>query len=91
MAERPAVEPGEWIKVENVDCVVATVHEPENTGTFGDLEVVFDPKRPTNHEVEWSGARWVFCKRPDFGGFVARNLRLSIFVSILRAGPSRKP
>jgi hypothetical protein len=90
MAECPAVKPGDWIKVGNLDCVVAVVRQPELVAALGDLEVVFDPKMPTNHDVEWNGEAWVFCKRPDFGGYADRHSRLSGAVSILRAGPFRR-
>ena len=90
MAERPAVKPGDWIKVGSVDCVVANVRQPESVAVGGDIEVVFDPKKPTNHEVEWNGEAWVFCKRPDFGGYADRYSRLSGAVAILKAGPYRR-
>ncbi len=85
MVERPNVKPHDWIKVGNVPCVVAVVREPNDR--MGDLEVVFDPKKPTNHDVEWTGREWSFCKRSDFGGYADRYPRLSAFVRTLKSGP----
>lgn len=86
MVVRPNVKPHDWIVVENVDCVVAMVRDPEFAQIFGELEVVFDPKKPTSHDVEWTVGAWTFCKRSDFGGYADRYSRLSAFVRTLRAG-----
>jgi hypothetical protein len=86
MSERPAIKPGDWIKIGNLDCVVATVRQPEYVAAGGDIEVVFDPRKPTNHDVEWNGEAWVLCKRPDYGGYADRIQRLSGAVAILKAG-----
>ena len=88
MTERPVVNPGDWIKVENVDCVVAFVRPPELAPTVGDVEVVFDPKEPTHHDAEWTGERWVFCKRPDFGESALSVPRLNDAIDILRTSSS---
>ncbi len=87
MAERPSVKSGDWIKIGNLDCVVADVRQPEFVAALGDIEVVFDPRKPTNRDAEWNGEAWVFCKRPDFGGYADRYSRLAWVVGILRAGP----
>ena len=86
MVDRPNVNPFDWIKVEGTPCVVAVVRNPDHVKFSGDLEVVFDPKKPTNHDVEWNGQEWVFCKRGDFGGYADRYPRLSAFVNTLKAG-----
>ena len=61
MADRPEIKPGDWIRVGNRDCVVANVRDPGDA--FGDCEVVFDPSKPTNHDVVWNGDEWKFADR----------------------------
>jgi hypothetical protein len=84
MADRPDIKPHDWIKVENVPCVVAAVHER------GDLEVVFNPEKPANVDVTWNGREWVFRNPGDLGGYADRYPRLSAFVHTLKAGPYAK-
>ena len=50
----------------------------------------FDPEKPTNHDVEWTGDKWALCKRSDFGGYADRYPRLSAFVLTLKAGRHAK-
>jgi hypothetical protein len=76
MPERPVVEPGDWISIGNTNCVVADVRQPGSVSISGDIKVVFNPQKPTNHDVEWNGEAWVFCERPDFGGYADRYSRL---------------
>jgi hypothetical protein len=90
MTNRPTVNPGDWIKVANLDCVVAVVRQPDQVAFSGDLEVVFDAQKPTNPDVEWNGEAWLFCKRPDYGGYAAGKSRLSQAVGILRLGRNRR-
>ena len=85
MADRPAVKPHDWIKVEGVPCVVADVHgTPEPSG---DVEVVFDPQKPSNVYVRWTGEAWAFSQPGDLGGYADRYPRLSAYVHTLKAGP----
>lgn len=86
MPARPEVKPGDWIKVGNIHCAVANVRPPELVAHSGNIEVVFDAQKPTNHDVEWTGEAWVFCKRPDFGGYAERYSRLSTAVAQLKRG-----
>lgn len=32
-------------------------------------KVVFNPQKPTTHDVDWNGQQWFFPERPDFGGY----------------------
>jgi len=84
MANRPNINLGNWIYVEGTSCVISIVREPGHE--FGDCEVVFNPDKPTNHDVEWDGEKWIFPDRPDFGGYADRNSRLSQYVQILKQG-----
>jgi hypothetical protein len=84
MADRSNVKPHDWIKVENVPCVVAVVHE------HGDLEVVFSPTKPANVDVKWDGQEWVSSNPSDLGGYADRYPRLGAFVRTLKAGSYAK-
>ena len=86
MSLRPQLKPYDWIRIGQVDCVVALVREEGDSS--GDCEVVFNPKNPTNHDVEWDGDKWVFCKRNDFGGYAEKYTRLQEAVHRLRVGRS---
>ena len=61
MADRPAVKPGDWIRIGSVDCVVSTVRPPNDE--WGDCEVAFDPEKPTNADVKWTGDAWQFVEK----------------------------
>ena len=80
MAERPEIKPGDWICVGNQDCVVAYVREPGRV--LGDCEVVFDPSKPTNHNVVWDGDGWEFVESGDYGGYADKYSRLNEYVRI---------
>ena len=84
MSDRPEINPREWIRVENCDCVVANVREPGHV--FGDCEVVFDREKPTNRDVRWDGNEWRFVETGDFGGYADRYSRLDAYVAILKRG-----
>jgi hypothetical protein len=84
MTDRPTVNPGDWIAVGQTPAVVSAVREP---GSFsGDCEVVFNPQKPTNHDVVWTGEKWEFAERGDYGGYADKYPRLSEYVSILKRG-----
>ncbi|HWX13343.1 MAG TPA: hypothetical protein VNY06_00445 [Methylocella sp.] len=85
MAERPPINPGDWITVGEIRAVVSAVREPDNFS--GDCEVVFNPQKPTNHDVVWTGEKWRFAERSDFGGYADKYPRLRQYVSILKRGP----
>lgn len=68
MSEHPKLNPTDWIKVGNIDCVVTCVY-PQNSSSLICL-VVFDKTKPTTHDVDWDGEKWIFPKRPDFGGYI---------------------
>jgi hypothetical protein len=87
MAPRPDIKPGDWIRIGNTDCVVAVVRAAGDQ--FGDCEVVFNPTKPTNHDVEWTGEDWAFAKRGDFGGYAEKYPRLRAFVQTLKKGRYR--
>jgi hypothetical protein len=84
MSERPPIKPGDWIRIGSVDCVVSLVR-PHND-EWGDCEVVFDPKKPTNADVKWMGEAWQFVEKNDFGGYADKYNRLRHYVEILKRG-----
>ena len=67
MSEHPKIKEGDWLIVEKTNCVVSIVY-PKNSES-GICLVVYDPKKPTTHDVDWDGEKWIFPKRPDFGGY----------------------
>jgi hypothetical protein len=86
MAERPIVNVGDWIRIGERDCVVSDVRPPELVAFAGDIEVVFDAAKPTSHDAEWDGSKWVFSKRPDYGGYAEGKSRLASAVHQLKRG-----
>lgn len=84
MIERPEIRLGQWISIGMVRAVISTIHEPGKG--FGDCEVVFDPRKPTNRDAEWRDGAWQFVESPDFGGYAESSDRLRRFVTILKAG-----
>jgi hypothetical protein len=86
MSDRPDVKPSDWIEVGDIDCVVCVVRE--HLDAFGDCEVVFNPKKPTNRDVIWnSGAEeWRFWETGDYGGYAEKYKRLRPFVVQLMQG-----
>src|SRR3954454_11981971 len=89
MAERPHVNQCDSIKVGNLDCVVSAVRPPEMVQFAGDIEVVFNSQKPTNHDAEWTVKAWALCKRPDFDGYADKYSRLREPVALLRRGRGR--
>lgn len=51
----PEIKPGDWINVGQQSCVVSKVYSKEPS--MGICEVVFDPDKPTNHDVDWDGEK----------------------------------
>lgn len=84
MSERPEIRLGQWISIGQIRAVVSKIHE-QGQG-FGDCEVVFDPRKPTNRDAEWLDGAWQFVDSPDFGGYAEVGDRLRRFVTILKAG-----
>jgi hypothetical protein len=84
MSDRPSIKPGDWITVGKTSCVVANVREHGNP--FGDCEVVFNPLKPANGDVSWSGTEWCFVEKGDYGGYADGYSRLSHYVAILKRG-----
>ncbi len=82
MTDRPDVALFDEIHVGNVRCVVSRVRPSGDV--FGDLEVVFNPDKPSVHDVDWTDGGWAFSKRGDFGGYAARIERLGPFAAQLR-------
>lgn len=60
------VKPGDWIKIGSLDCVMRKVNEHAN-GCY--YEVVFNPSKPTTHEVKWVDNKWIFADSVDYGGY----------------------
>lgn len=83
MTKLPRVSPGDWINVGKRECVIANVFEPG--GQFGDCEVVFNPQKPTNTSVRWTGNGWEFAS-DDYGGYADKYPRLEHYVAILKRG-----
>jgi len=84
METRPEIALFDIIYVGSTRCVVSLVRDPGHA--FGDCEVVFNPDKPTNHDVVWVEGKWEFPERGDFGGYAERNPRLRSFVAKLRGG-----
>ncbi len=82
MTVHPDVALFDEIHVGNIRCVVSRVRPPGDV--FGDLEVVFNPDKPTVHDVDWTSEGWAFSKRGDFGGYAFRIERLAPFIAQLR-------
>ena len=81
----PELSPGDWVRVGKLDCVVAQIYSPDNPlGHY--CEVVFNPHKPTNHDVVWTGRRLELAKTGDYGGYADNYPRLSRVVSILKRG-----
>lgn len=86
MIERPPIAVGDWIRIGERDCVVSAVRRPEHVDAGGHIEVVYDASKPTNHDAEWDGDKWIFSKRGDYGGYAAGKSRLASAVSQLKRG-----
>ena len=84
MVLRPGVSDGDWIVVSGVDCVVCTVYPQGNQ--LASCEVVYNPRKPANRDVTWTGSAWVFYNENDFGGYAERYPRLSPYVAKLKRG-----
>lgn len=84
MAERPTINPGDWITVGGVSCVVANVFALG--APLGDCEVVFNSSKPTNRNASWDGEKWEFAESGDYGGYADKYSRLSTYVQQLKAG-----
>ncbi len=82
MKNPPEVKPGDWITIGNRRCVVCRLYEPGSPLGLG--LVVFDPKKPTDHDFAWDGERFVFPERGDFGGYAERKSELARFVNQLQ-------
>lgn len=82
MANLPHIALFDEIYVGSRRCVVSLVREPGHD--FGDCEVVFNPDKPTSHDVVWVTDHWEFPKRGDFGGYASHSDRLRPFVRKLR-------
>ena len=66
------------------DCVVSVVHPPDYS--FGDCEVVFNPSKPTNQDVKWTGDAWQFFETGVGGGYADKYDRLKLYVHKLKMG-----
>lgn len=87
----PKTEEGEWITVEDIDCVVTkiinTTIDTNLNSKFGHYEVVFNPNKPTNCNVYWNGSVWSWCETgSDYGGYANNYPRLKKFIAILKDG-----
>ena len=85
MSDRPEIKLEEWISVGSIPAVVSRVKK--SSDLFGYDEVVFNPSKPTNHDVEWTGESWQFVKSTgDYGGYADKYSRLRRYVEILKRG-----
>jgi hypothetical protein len=82
MLKPPKVKPGDPIYVNRIYCIVSRVYKNEK-----EIEVVFNPDKPTNDDVEWDGEKWIFPKTTDYGGYADRNSKLTDYVQLLKKGP----
>ncbi len=85
MENTPPIKPGDWIEVGSVWAVVSQLMSPEHP-MGADCEVVFNPSKPTNHDVRWNGQRWEFTKSGDQGGYADKYPRLRQYVALLKGG-----
>lgn len=84
MVEHPKIKLGEWIYVGQVPAVVSRLKNPNDA--FTKDEIVFDPEKPTNRDVEWNGWAWQFVQSGDYGGYAEKYDRLRTYVAILKRG-----
>jgi hypothetical protein len=84
MTNCPSVKLGAWISVEGIDCVVSRLRP--RSASAGDCEVVFNPSKPINVDVRWTGEAWEFVKVDGFGGYANKYNRLQQYVAILKSG-----
>lgn len=82
--DHPDINPGDWIQVENVDCVVTTIYKRSDPSTV--CEIVCNPQKPANRDVTWDDGEWRFVDSGDFGGYAEKYPRLSQFVRKLKDG-----
>jgi hypothetical protein len=80
----PQLRIGDWITINRMDCVIAALREPGDP--FGLGEVVFDPEKPTSHDFDWDGEKFILPPRPDFGGYADGNPRYRAAVEKLKRG-----
>lgn len=83
MAEKPNVEPGQWITVgTKLDTVVCAVREDDS------IEVVYldHGDRAINEDAKWTGEIWDFAVEGPNGGYANQYKRLQEYVNILRSG-----
>ncbi len=59
---------GDWISVNNLDCVVTRIYEKPFTGMG---EVVYNKDKPTTKNFDWDEDRekYYFSEERDFGGY----------------------
>ena len=67
MTVHPPITEGDWITVERTDCVVTNVFKPGAPSRV--CKVVFNKSKPTTHDIDWNGSKWIFPERPDYGGY----------------------
>jgi hypothetical protein len=84
VTNRPSVKLGAWISVEGIDCVVSRLQS--RSASVGDCEVVFNPSKPINVDIRWTGEAWEFIKVGGFGGYADKYNRLRHYVGILKSG-----
>lgn len=63
----PLIKPYDVINVAGKECVVMAVFSENSLN--GVCKVVFNKTKPTTHDVDWDGEKWIFPERPDFGGY----------------------
>ena len=86
--ERPTVLKGEWIAIGPcLNRILAVVSRVYDLGdSHRDCEVVFDKDKPANCDCVWNGEHWEFVQSASAGGYADKYMRLSEYVSVLRAG-----
>jgi hypothetical protein len=84
MRNAPPVQPGDWIRIGSIDCVIAQGRGAE--GADDELTVVCNVERPTLYRVSWSGEDWSFC-HPMRGHYAEYDPLAAAYVQILSEGP----
>jgi hypothetical protein len=80
----PPVQPGDWIRIGSIDCVIAQGRGAE--GSEAELTVVCNLDRPTLYRANWTGESWSFL-HPMRGHYAEYAPLAAAYVQIFLEGP----
>jgi len=83
VSDAPPIEPGDWISVGTVDCLVIELHADDSKSV--DADVICNPGRPAVYGVSWSGEQWTFA-HPMHGDYAEHHPAADPYVQRFRAG-----